>query len=226
MNQHRPGWRPDEPAVRHLPLPEAIYLLAHRGNGKPRFHQGVLDAALAGALLAELCALGTLRLDGGVLVVGGTPPPERELASTTAFGIANDGGRYPVAAWIGRLAQDSHLRVGESLLRHGWGRPASSRRHATRRSARVAAADPDVLARTQTWLGHALATAPTLDPTSAALCALCRELGMSPPMYAGLSAPEQSHRTTLVTASLPPPLREIIRSVHDISTVTAMGAYR
>ena len=225
MNQHRPGWRPEEPAVRHLPLPESIYLLSHRGNGKPRFHQGVLDTTLAGALLAELCAHGTLRVDGGALVAGSTPPPERELASATAYGIAHAPTRS-LADWIGLLARDSHPRVGESLLRHGWGRPASARRHAAGRGARIIAADSDVLVRTQTWLGHALASATTLDPTSAALCALCRELGMSPPMFAGLPAEEQARRRDLIVASLDPTLRDIVRTVHAVSTVTAMGAYR
>lgn len=226
MNQHRPGWQPDEPAVWHLPLAEAVYLLSHRDNGKPRYHQGVLDATLAGALLAELCVNDTLRVTGGVLVVGNTPPPERELASTTAFGIARDSARQPVAAWINLLARDSHQRVGASLLRNGWGAPASSRRHARGRAARVVPTSPDLLVRTETWLGHALSSAATLDPTSAALCALCRELGMSPSMYAGLTAAEQVRRRELVVASLDPQLREIVQAVHAVSAVTAMGAYR
>lgn len=217
MNPLRPGLRPNEPAVRHLPLPESLHLLTHRDNGKPRHQHRALDAALAGAMLAELCAYGTLSVTGGLVVAGTSPPPERELASITAYGIAHDTPR-PVPNWVSALARTSHQRVSESLVRQGWGLEVASRRRGNRRPPRIVAADPDVLIRTQTWLGHALASAPTLDPASAVLCALARELGMSPPTYAGLPRSEQAERRALVTASLDPVLLEVVRAVREVST--------
>lgn len=213
------------PEARHLPLPEAVYALAHGENGKSRYHPKVLEAVLAGALLAELLINGGVRIDEDVVVPQTAPPNARELYASTVQAISETSGAHKIAVWLGWLAENITEHVAESLVAAGLYQERSSRRLVVKVH-RVVPADPELVARTETWLGHALTTATPLPPTSAAFCALARELGIASSKFDLVPDGVKAQRLELIAAACEGPLSQIIAEVHAIVAVAAMGVYR
>lgn len=213
------------PARGHLPLPEALYVLGHDLDGRPRYHPKLLDLVIAGALLAEPAIGGALKIGDGGVDVAAEPADTRDLQLAVLRTVANTPGRYGVADWLARLAPDATARTGESLERAGLCRRFTARRLGLFREERIRFADPSVLGRTETWYTYALVRGDDLGPHDAVVASLGRQLGPPPPAYADLPAERRRHRRQLIDAAMDEPVRRIVAATHAAITASAFGAY-
>lgn len=220
--QPRPEPRaPQRPeATRHLPLPESLFVLGHKEDGKPRFHQRVLNAALAGGLLAELCLANRVRILNGTLHGGRPAAGDREMVARAVTAVG--GSPAPVATWLERIAAGIDRAIGAELVQAGLYRPKSARKP----NGRLVPADANLVVRTETWLNHSLTAARRLDPTSAALCAIARELDIRPIAWTSLSSAQRAEQSKFIASCCDDSTRVVVGAVHAVTAVTAMGVYR
>ncbi|GLX02208.1 hypothetical protein Misp02_62940 [Microtetraspora sp. NBRC 16547] len=99
-----------------MTIAEEVLLLAYREDtGKPQIGSVELDAAVAGAILAELAVNGRIDLDGKKVVAkDATPLGDEELDAALAR-IAGDARERKPEWWVGKL--DSRKLRGRLLSR-------------------------------------------------------------------------------------------------------------
>lgn len=197
-----------------LPLPQALFVLGHDESGRARVHQPLLDAVVAGGLVAELVIDGALRLDGTRLVPVGEPAGSRPQQVALLRAVAGTE-RRELADWLSEVAPSAGSGTYDEMAGAGLCERESGRRMGMFRVSRLRFADRTLSARTVAWFTNALVWSAHLEPVDAILAALGRELAEPPPAYLDLSADQRDARTRHLSAALDDPLHHVVNATHN-----------
>jgi len=108
-------------------LADDLYLMAHHEiSGKPLLQPRAVGLGLAGALLAELMLLGSIRLGPGGVAVAAPTPPGEPLADSVLRVVLGEPEQRPARDWLLYLARTAAADVARRLARSGY--LASARR--------------------------------------------------------------------------------------------------
>jgi hypothetical protein len=104
-----------------LPLADELFLVGHdQYSGKPQISDGVLDTALAGAVLGELVLAGRLTVGNDTTVVVRDQRPHSERVSDAALAeILKQREQHPVRAWVEYLRDHARTMVAPRLIQAG-----------------------------------------------------------------------------------------------------------
>jgi hypothetical protein len=104
-----------------LPLADELFLVGHdQYSGKPHISDGVLDTALAGAVLGELVLAGRLSVGEDTIVVVRDQRPHSERVSDAALAeILKQREQHSVRAWVEYLRDHSRAMVAPRLVQAG-----------------------------------------------------------------------------------------------------------
>jgi hypothetical protein len=117
-----------------------LYLMAHHEvTGRSYLHRRATGVGLAGALLAELVLVGSIRIwPEGIVRAGRAAPPD-QLARAVLELVLSE--RHPVSDWLTFLARSAEQDVAQRLERQEYVTLAGSRR--PWRADRWVPVDPD-----------------------------------------------------------------------------------
>ncbi|MGA8114679.1 MAG: GPP34 family phosphoprotein [Actinocatenispora sp.] len=225
-HEPEPEPAPYDRSTARLPLPEALYVLGHDEQGRPRYHPTILAMVVAGGLLAELTISGVLVLADATPRVVADPHGQRELVRAAADTIRADPGVSTLDVWLPRFAEEAVVRAGDALEEAGLCQRQRTRRLGILRSSRVVFTDRSLLSRTEAWFNSALIWSEQPDRTDAVLASLGRELGAVPPAYTDLTADGRRRRRQFLADSMDEGLRRIVSATHRAIANAALGAYR
>ncbi|MEE6311619.1 GPP34 family phosphoprotein [Plantactinospora veratri] len=161
-------------------LADELFLIAHDDySGKPHAAANLVDAALSGALLAELLFDGRITLiRSGVYVADDRawrePVTDRVLAE-----IVRRGDGHPARSWLEFLAPRVRDHVGDRLVSAGAVRRMTTRGLNLRITVRFPGLDPNRVARPRVRLNAVLERSDQpLDARTATLAGLVRAGGL------------------------------------------------
>lgn len=110
-------------------LADEFYLIAHEDTtGQPRLHQKAAGYGVAAALLAELCLLGSLTIDGTGVRAVSVQTPRDLLAHTVLEHVQREAQLHPVRDWLAFLGRTAVEDVAKRLTRGGVLEMVESRR--------------------------------------------------------------------------------------------------
>ncbi|NUP47884.1 MAG: GPP34 family phosphoprotein [Catenulispora sp.] len=168
-------------------LADDFFLMVHDDlSGRPRLSERILGLGLAGALLAELIALGVVDIEKNVVRLTGyqmpavDSPGASELAEEVLRDVEAEASSLPVQDWLAYLCQLAPERVGRRLEAAGLVYFKASALKALRRSGRWIPVDvhsagwPAIDVKLRIYNGKA-------DPHTLMLFGLARATGLKHP---------------------------------------------
>lgn len=164
-------------------LADELFLIAHdEFSGKPLSGANLLDAALAGAVLAELIADGRITIDKGGVYLVDPRPWQEPLTDLVLEQILQRGTGHATRLWLEYMRTEMEIcnRVGSRLASAGWVRRVESRGLSFRASVRWPATDANRAASPRVRLTAVLERSrEPLDLYTATLAALVRAGGLT-----------------------------------------------
>jgi hypothetical protein len=162
-----------------LPLADELFLVGHdQYSGKPQVSDGVLDTALAGAVLGELVLAGRLSIGDDTIVVVRDQRPHGERVTDAALTeILKQQQAHPVRAWVEYLRDHSRTMVAPRLVQIGMIERVQVRAM-LKQTVRYKATDPLKAASPQAKLRYMLDRPGNMDEQTALLGSLVLASGL------------------------------------------------
>jgi hypothetical protein len=156
-------------------LPEEFLLIAYEDDGTPLTDGTHLDNGLGGAVLLELALAGRVDIADKKVVVADSEPLNDPLLDDALGRIAAESRTRKPGHWVSKFAKDTRPRVLEKLVAERVLTPQKDRVLGLFPRTRYPSADgvePVVETEARQRMVTAVTGAGTVDPRTAALCAL------------------------------------------------------
>ncbi|WP_422770197.1 GOLPH3/VPS74 family protein [Plantactinospora sp. WMMC1484] len=161
-------------------LADELFLIAHDDySGKLLAAANLVDAALSGALLAELLFDGRITLAQSSVYVADNRPWQEPVTDRVLAEMVRRGNGHPARSWVEFLASRARDHIGDRLVSAGAVQRVTGRGLSLRMTVRFPGLDPNRVARPRVRLNAVLERSDRpLDPRTATLAGLVRAAGL------------------------------------------------